>query len=197
MRQARSAAVAVLAVLAVLALPAAAAAVAGSVVGKVDAKAAKNRKNAVVYVERATAPEKPGEVKMDQRSQVFVPFVQPIVKGTTVEFLNSDATGHNVFSPDGEKFDLGVFDKDQSRRYTFASKGVYAILCKLHPSMIAYVISLQNPFFAVTGEDGSFRIENVPAGTYTLKVWHERKKAEPVQVTVAAQAETTADFVLR
>lgn len=170
---------------------------AGSIAGKVNAKSAKHKKNAVVYVEKAAESGKPGKVEMDQRNQVFVPFVLPLVKGSTVEFLNNDATGHNVFSPDGEKFDLGVFNKDEVRTFTFAKEGVYTILCKMHPSMIAYVVALQNPYFAVTGEDGSFKIENVPPGEYTLKVWHERKRAEPVKVTVAAAGAAHVDLELR
>jgi plastocyanin len=180
-----------------LALGAAPAQAAGTISGKINAKSAKFRRNAVVYVEKAPHSAPPKTVQLDQKNQVFIPFVLPVVKGTTVEFLNNDATGHNVFSPDGEKFDLGVFEQNQVRTHTFSQEGVYTMLCKLHPSMIAYVLSLQNPYFAVTGEDGSFRIENVPPGEYTLKVWSERKKAEPAKVTVAEGGSAAVEFELK
>ncbi len=181
------------AALSLLSLPAAA----GGIAGKVNAKVAKHKKNVVVYIESAAYTGTPKEAELDQKNQVFIPFVLPVVKGTTVKFLNNDATGHNVFSPDGEKFDLGVYSKDETRSYAFKTEGLYTILCKMHNSMIAYVLVLQNPYFAVTGEDGAFKIEGVPPGEYTLKVWSERKKAEPIKVTVAEGSVATAEVELR
>jgi plastocyanin len=164
---------------------------AGTIAGKVDAKK-KYRKNTVVYIEKVAgthkAPSK--SVRMDQKGQKFRPFVLPVVTGSTVKFLNSDNTGHNVFSPDGEKYDLGSWNKGESREYSFKKEGVYTQLCKMHPSMIGYIVVLQNPYYAVTKKSGEFEIKNVPPGDYTVKVWNERKKAKPVKVTVKA-GETT------
>jgi plastocyanin len=169
---------------------------AGDISGKLSAKRAKYAKNAVVYLEGASgkysAPAKP--VQMDQKNQTFIPFVLPVLVGTTVQFLNNDNTGHNVFSPDGEKYDLGNWGKGESRTYKFEKKGVYTQLCKMHPSMIAYVVVLDNPHFAVTGSDGSFVIKDVPAGEYTVKVWHERKKAAPSKVTVPASGDVQIEL---
>ncbi len=151
-----------------------------------SAKKKKRIRNSLVYLERVTgkwpAPRKP--VVMDQKNQKFVPFVLPIVVGTTVMFRNSDATGHNVFSPDKEKYDLGVWGKGETRKYTYKQRGVYTQLCRMHPSMIAYIVALQNPFFAVVGRDGKATLRSVPSGTWTLKVWNERLRIKPVQVTV-------------
>lgn len=172
----------------------------GTIKGSISAKQAKHKKNAVVYIERTSKASYPAPAKgpdVDQINQEFIPFVTPVVKGTTIDFLNSDNTGHNIFTPDGEKWDAGVFNKGEKYKYTFSKEGVYTLLCKLHPSMIAYVIVLQNPHFAVTGEDGSYHIDNVPAGEYSLKLWHERKNADPQAVTVAEGATVTASFELR
>ena len=81
----------------------------------------------------------------------FIPFALPVVKGSTVTFLNNDNTGHNVYSPDHEKYNLGKWSKGQTRKRKFSRLGVYTQLCKMHPSMLAYVIVLQNPYFVVTG----------------------------------------------
>ncbi|MBI4456286.1 MAG: hypothetical protein HY644_10345 [Acidobacteria bacterium] len=134
-----------------------------------------------------------------QKQKTFLPGVLPVLVGTTVEFLNNDGFDHNVFSPDGEKYDLGTWGKGK-RSYTFKQPGVYTQLCKLHPEMIAYVVVLKTPSFAVVDEAGKFRIPNVPAGAWKLKVWNERLKpiqlGKPfaVQVTAGQEAKIEVTF---
>ncbi|MBI2821434.1 MAG: hypothetical protein HYX74_04365 [Acidobacteria bacterium] len=150
----------------------------------------------VVYLEgfpdqRLTPPT--SNPTIAQKQKTFLPGVLPVVVGTTVEFLNNDGFDHNVFSPDGEKYDLGTWEKGK-RSYTFKQPGVYTQLCKLHPEMIAYVVVLNTPSFALADEGGKFRIPNVPAGAWKLKVWNERLKplqlGKSVDVNVAAGQET-------
>ena len=116
-------------------------------------------------------------------SMKFAPHVLPIVAGTTVRFLNSDPTQHNVFSPDYEKYNLGTWPQGQTKDHVFAKCAkapcVYVQLCRIHPEMEAYVVVLQNPFFAVTAADGQYKIDNVPPGSYSLGVWHAKGKAQP------------------
>lgn len=158
----------------------------GTVEGNVSAKPKKYKKNVVVYLENAKtkASGRDKSVTMDQRGMVFIPHVMPVVKGTTVKFLNSDKVRHNVFSPDHEKYNLGTWPKGESRAYKFKKTGVYAQLCNIHPEMEAYVVVLDTPYSTVSGKDGSFTIKNVPAGKYTLKVWSQKRKAESISVTV-------------
>lgn len=166
--------------------------------GAVTHKKKKYVKNTVVYIEKAASNFKTGanDAKMDQTNQIFDPFVLPVVKGTEVTFLNNDNTGHNVFSPDGEKYDLGTWPMGEARSYKFDKEGVYAQLCKMHPSMLAYVVVLQNPYFAVTQEDGSFEIKGVPPGEYSLAVWNERRRADPVPVKVTKDGITSIEIKL-
>lgn len=171
----------------------------GTISGTVEARRARSIPNTVVYLEQVPGEFPPAAepVEMDQINQVFTPFVLPVVQGTTVRFLNNDATGHNVFSPDGEEYDLGTWGQGEARDYTFSSTGVYTQLCSLHPSMIAYILVLQNSHFAIVGEDGTFSLENIPAGTYSLRVWNERKEADPQEVTVTDGATATIAISLR
>jgi hypothetical protein len=120
--------------------------------------------------------------------------VLTVLVGTTVDFLNSDAVLHNVFTPDGcaEKFNLGTWPKGQIRSYEFKRECVATLLCKVHPEMEAFVLAVPTPYSAVTRADGSYRIPDVPDGTYTVKVWHPKLKGAQKSVTVAGAGQ--ADF---
>ena len=156
-----------------------------NITGRVTARRSSLRANAVVYIKQMPGRQRPGRrVEMDQTNQQFSPRVLPIVAGTTVRFLNNDATEHNVYSPDGTPYDLGNWGQGGFRDHTFNSPGVYTQLCHLHPTMIAYVVVLQNRFFSRTRRSGAFRIANVPPGTYQLEAWQERGQGGPVSVTV-------------
>ena len=124
----------------------------------------------------------------------------PILAGTTVRFENHDVVSHNVFSPDkcAGEFNLGTWAAGKSKDHTFEEAGCPAtILCILHPNMEAYVVVLQNPYYAVTGAAGSFTIRNVPAGKYTLEIWSEKLKAEPVTITVPESGSVSTGFSLK
>jgi plastocyanin len=137
---------------------------------------------------------------IDQRGKVFSPKVLAILVGTTVDFLNSDDFEHNVFSPDGEKYDLGNWGKNQKRSYTFNQPGVYTQLCRVHPEMVGYVVALKTPYFAIADELGEFTIPDIPVGTWELKVWNDRlrpkqlKTAFPITVTAGQRARIEIKF---
>lgn len=159
----------------------------GSITGHVVAKPARYRANAVLYLDGLGGGTASGKTAhIDQKGMQFEPRVLAIQKGAAVEFLNSDPAEHSVYTPDGEKYDLGKWNRGEKRSYTFKKAGVYTQLCKIHPAMIGYVVVLEGSYFAVSGEDGAFEIRGVPAGEHTLSVWHERLKAQPVKVVVEA-----------
>jgi plastocyanin len=155
------------------------AASAGTITGTVKLKG--DAQPAVVFVETApgTFPAPSAHAHMDQKGMTFIPYLLPILAGTTVDFLNSDTVNHNVFSPDNDGYNLGTWPKGEIRPYTFKKVGTYTQLCSIHPEMEAFVLVLQNPFFAVADKDGSFKIEGVPDGHYVLKVFAKKlKKAD-------------------
>ena len=173
-----------------------------SISGTIKVTGLASNADAVVYLQQAPGvfapPVKPTEI--DQRGKQFIPHVLPIVVGTTVRFLNNDPTRHNVFSPDNERYNLGTWLRGQTRDHTFGTCAkapcVYVQLCLLHPEMEAYVVVLENPFFAVTDTGGRFEINNVQPGTYSLAVWHAKGKAQPKPVTIDAARPAVVDFVL-
>jgi len=172
--------------------------VAGEIHGKVACKGVKDCADAAVYVAAVsgkTFPAPAEHAHIDQLNLVFHPHVLPILAGTTVDFLNSDAVLHNVFSPDAcaDKFNLGTWPKGQTKSYTFKKECVASLLCKVHPEMEAFVVVVPTPWFAVAKADGSYAIANVPEGAYTVKVWHPKLKGTEKPVTVAGAA-AEADF---
>ena len=173
----------------------------GGIAGTVKATGLSSNADAVVFLLEAPGAEVPAEpVTMDQRKMQFIPHVLPIVAGTTVKFLNSDPTPHNVFSPDGEKYNLGTWPQGQSKDYTFSKctkfPCAYTQLCRVHPEMEGFVVVLPNAYFAVSDKDGHFEIKGVPAGAYKVGVWHPKLKGQPQAVTVEAGKAAAVDFTL-
>ncbi len=174
---------------------------AGTITGKVRYRGRPIKPEAVVHIDglnkKFTPPSDP--VVIDQVKMKFVPHVTPILVGTTVSFLNSDSVQHNVFTPSkvADKFNLGTWPAGQSKTYTFKRPGEVVLLCNVHPEMEAYVVVLENPYFSTTKRDGSFEIKDVPAGTYTLKVWHEKRKPVTQSVTVPESGSVEVNFDLR
>jgi plastocyanin len=171
-----------------------------SITGTVTATGLSSNADAVVYLQQAPGTSAPVNETMDQKKMQFTPHVLAVVAGSTVKFLNSDPTPHNVFSPDHEKYNLGTFPQGQSKDYTFSKcttfPCVYTQLCRIHPEMEGFVVVLQNRYFAVTDREGKFEIKDVPPGTYTLGVWHPKLKAQPKSVVVVAGKPAEVDFTL-
>jgi plastocyanin len=133
----------------------------------------RGRENLVVFVTRTAEqfPAPTAHAEMDQKRMQFSPFVLPIVVGTTVDFRNHDSVAHNVFSPDAERYNLGTWRPGTSHSNRFNALGVYAQACALHPEMQAYILVLQNPYFAVTKANGTFTMPAMPDGSYEVQVW--------------------------
>jgi plastocyanin len=172
----------------------------GEISGTVKVAGAASSADAVVYIQQAPGTFPAKNADMDQRKMQFLPHVLPVVVGTTVKFLNSDPTPHNVFSPDNEKYNLGTWPQGQTKDHVFAAcpkpPCVYTQLCRVHPEMEGFVVVLQNPYFAVTDKDGHYKIDTVPPGTYTVAVWHPKAKAQPKPAVVDTAKAATVDFAL-
>ena len=173
----------------------------GTINGTVKAKKAKYLRDTIVYIENVTNSFEPPQehAVMDQKNMAFIPHILPLLKGTTVDFLNSDMVQHNVYSPDAvaDNVNLGTWLKGEVRPFTFNKLGVASMRCNVHVDMLAYVLVLQNPYFAKVNNDGSFSITNIPEGKYTVKLWNERYKAGDRQVEVKANATSTIEFELK
>ncbi len=159
----------------------------GTISGKVDATPPKYLPDTVVYLKSVPGTYPPKTVDMDQKGLKFTPAILAITQGDTVKFLNHDTVAHNVYTPDGEAYNLGTFKPGQDASYTFKKTGAYSQLCSIHPEMLGYIFVGQNPYSAVVDAKGEYVIKDVPPGTYQLAVWNADKlKAPEKSVTVTA-----------
>ncbi len=174
-----------------LAIAAIAAGKTGSISGSVDPKFLK-RSDVLVYIDKVDGAFPTKDAEIDQMKLTFIPRITPIVVGSTIIYKNSDDVNHNVNSPDNEGYDLGVRPKGVAVKHVFGKTGVYTQLCNVHPEMCAYVVVLQNPFWASVKKDGdgAFTITNVPAGKYSLKIWGEGLKKKDFDLATPVAVES-------
>jgi len=153
----------------------------------------------VIYIEtvpKASSYPLPGQnPTLNQYQMVFRPLVLPVLSGTTVDFPNNDNLFHNVFSYSrpGE-FDLGRYPKGKKKSVTFDEPGIVSVYCDIHSYMFATIIVLDNPFFALPADDGTFSLAGIPPGTYDLTFWYGRKKIATKRAAVEEGKTTTANF---
>jgi len=134
---------------------------------------------------------------MSQTQETFTPHVLSIMQGGRVDFPNADDVYHNVFSLSRIRtFDLGRYPTGSSKSVTFTRPGVVQVFCHIHSDMSGIVFVLPNPFFTRPDSAGTYAIEQVPPGEYTLIGWHERTKPVAVTVRVTAGGTARVDFNL-
>jgi plastocyanin len=105
----------------------------------------------------------------------FSPHLLVVPVGSTVSFSNYDPFNHNVFSLSEENpFDLGLYGRGEARSVRFEKPGVVRVYCNVHAQMSALVLVRDSPWYTQPASDGSFSLNSVPAGDYTLHAWHER-----------------------
>ncbi len=186
-----------------LALAAGTAHAGGRVTGKItvtDANGTPAVPDVIVYVvgfaERATTSGPAATIA--QKGRTFVPDLVAITVGQSVRFPNGDPFLHNVFSQSpARKFDLGSFKKGESKEKQFPTAGVVDVYCNIHPEMAATILVLPNNRHTRTASDGSFTIEGVPAGRWTVFAY-TRRATKPVSapVTVVDGQATAVDLAL-
>jgi len=177
---------------------------AGDVKGKVTALGLKSSENVAVYIDAVPGkkfdPPVP-HASVDQVNLIFTPHTLVILRGTTVDFLNSDHVAHNVYWPsiNGEKkfrHSLTIVSPGQKKSFQFNDLGTAQILCNIHHDMAAYVVVVPTPYFALTSNDGTFTIKNVPPGAYALKTWSEDGKPATQKITVT-DATTSVELIVK
>jgi plastocyanin len=178
------------------------AATAGSINAQITAEDGTPLPNAVVFaIPLNGAITKPSQKSlMVQENQQFAPFVLPVQVGTNVEFPNRDSFRHHVysFSP-AKSFELKLFGGTETQIVNFDKEGVVALGCNIHDNMLAYIYVVPTPHFVKTDDKGQAVLNNLPAGAYTVKVWHPNQKSSNEQaapLTIANEAASDFKAVL-
>ena len=158
---------------------------------------AQDLQRAVVFLDGQDVPDRSplraatrgaaGRARMDQRNETFSPHVLAVGVGTYVDFPNNDQTFHNVFSLSKiGRFDLGRYGRNESKFVRFDKPGIVRVFCDIHSHMSAFVLVFNHPFHTTTSDDGRYRLDNVPPGTYSVTVWHEGAARDSRSITIPA-----------
>jgi len=159
--------------------------------------------DAVVYISDGLAgrtfepPQTPAV--LEQKGCLYQPHVLAMQANQKLDVVNADTTTHNIHpSPKNNR----EWNKSQPSgvpiEETFAREEVsIPVKCNVHPWMHGYIAVFKHPYFAVTGKNGSYEIKNLPAGTYTIQVWHEKLGTATQKITVGSSESRTVDFVLK
>jgi len=175
----------------------------GEIKGSIKAQGLRSPENIVVYLTKAPAADldlSRASFVMDQRNLEFRPHLLPVLVGSTVQFPNNDEVDHNIFSMSRtKKFNLGSYKPGDSKAVLFDKPGIVELRCDVHAEMAAYILVMENPYFAVTDKKGEFQIPDssyfqqadlagvtdLLPGEYFIKTWHEKLKTQKKAVTIS------------
>jgi plastocyanin len=159
--------------------------------------------NVFVYVKSGAppslAPASAQPVLLNQKSCRYTPHVVAVQQGGRIAFQNSDPTLHNVHTtpdqPGNASLDLSEMPMGKPQTEVFHTpETMLPVRCNNHPWMQAFINVAPNPYYAISGPDGTFTLPNLPPGTYTLAAVHEKLGEQDMQITVAPKATAQASF---
>jgi hypothetical protein len=151
-------------------------------------------------IQKGKALEKPAKPPvLDQKNCEYHPYAQIFPVNTTLEILNSDDVLHNVKTEPGSKTTFNVAQPKFKRKITqeFKNPELVQVECNVHGWMNAILVVADNPYYALTDANGSFKITDVPPGKYTLKVWHSKLGEQTKEVTVGPKEDVKVAFDLK
>ena len=158
-------------------------------------------RNAFVWIKDGLAPghwSPPAEnVKLTQSGCIYDAHVTGLMVGQTLEILNADPVNHNVHAEAkiNAPWNIAEAPRAEHSFRKFASPEVlFPMTCSVHPWMRAYIGVSPHPFFAVTGDNGTFTLKGVPPGTYTIEVVHEKLGTKEGKLTLPPSGAASIDF---
>ena len=158
--------------------------------------------NVFVYVKdfKGQAPAPSGPALLDQVGCQYTPRVSGVQVGQTLEIKNSDSTLHNVhaLAKVNNEFNVGQPVQGMISKKTFDKQEVMIkFKCDVHGWMASYLAVLPHPYYGVSQANGTFTINGLPPGTYTLEAWHEKYGAQTQQIQVGAKEAKQVNFTFK
>jgi plastocyanin len=160
-------------------------------------------KNAVVMVldvkRGKPMPDAAKNAEIDQKKCEYTPHVQVMALNSEISMKNSDPVLHNVqfFQGDNSLFNIAQPVQGQVTKHVIDKPGPLYVECAVHGWMQGQVIVVDNPYYAVTDENGKFSIPELPPGKYQVKIWHEYLGEQTKEITVAAKMDTALNMDLK
>lgn len=155
--------------------------------------------NVIVTIQemKSGKPFTPDTVTIDNQNCDFKPHVLVGWTGGKIAAKNSDPVLHNtnLTLSEGNRplYNIALPNQGQVVEKDLRKPGLVNIKCDAHEWMHAYMLVSDSPYATVTAEDGTFSLNDVPPGTYTVKFWHEKLGEKTAEVTVAAATPATLD----
>ena len=154
-----------------------------------------NLRNVVVYVEGEITGSKPGTYPIDQKNCRYEPHVSAMMKGSEISISSSDPINHNIhtYSFDNDPINIMFVPGQDNHEQEMEEPEVIKVECDLHGWMTAWIVATENSYFAVSDEDGAFKIPDLPAGKYVLTAWQEVLGSVSQKITVG-DGDLTVNF---
>jgi plastocyanin len=136
------------------------------------------------------------KVTLDQKDCDYHPHVLAFLAGSAVEIVNPDGILHNIhsYSKVNTPFNMAQPKFKKTMEVKIDKPEVIEVRCDVHGWMEGWLVATANPYFAVTDNSGSFKLTDVPAGTYTVEVWHQKLGKTSQKVTVKAKEDAKVNF---
>lgn len=162
-------------------------------------------KNAFVWIKSGLPADKTWQVPttavpFTQEGCMYQPHVVAVMAGQNLDIKNADPTNHNIhpMPATNAEFNQSQPPNAPDVEHNFPREEVMVpVKCNIHPWMRAYIGVVNHPFFAVTGDDGTYSIKGLPPGTYTIEVWHEKYGTQDQTITVGAKESKAQDFTIK
>lgn len=155
-------------------------------------------RNAVVRITDIKTGKKyePQKVVLDQKGCEYTPHVLGLIAGATVEVLNPDGILHNVrsLSKSNSPFNIAQPKFKKSLTVQLDKPEIVSVRCDVHDWMSGWLLVSEHPYFSVTDESGAFSLRDVPAGSYTVEVWHEKLGTQSKKIDVPPGGVTELNF---